>query len=295
MVSGYMLIEGKLIKGYAGFYYVYANDRVWECSLRGRFRVKKQDFIPGDRVLILPGVENKATIEKVLERRNSLVRPNVANVDQAFLVFARKMPDPDYNLLDRLLVQVGRTGLQAVIIFTKTDLVADLVDPLHEYYRTCGYQVLNISNKTLEGIDEVKKLVHGKITVLAGPSGSGKSSLLNCLQPQKEQKTGEVSAKIGRGRHTTRHVELIPIDGGLVADTPGFSSLYLPEMKREELQLYFPEFLKYKNYCRFRSCLHDKEPDCAVKEALNESKILPLRYKHYIQFLQEIILREKKY
>ncbi|NLM20607.1 MAG: ribosome small subunit-dependent GTPase A [Peptococcaceae bacterium] len=290
-----MHIEGILIKGYAGFYYVYADDRVWECSLRGRFRVKKQDFIPGDKVLILPGVGNKATIEKVMERRNSLVRPNVANVDRAFLVFARKMPDPDYNLLDRLLIQVGKAGLQAIIIFTKEDLTEDLIDPFHEYYRACGYTVLNISNKTLKGIDEVKKMIKGHITVFAGPSGSGKSSLLNCLQPHKEQKTGAVSAKIGRGRHTTRHVELIPVEGGLVADTPGFSTLYLPEMKREELQLYFPEFEKYKYSCRFKSCLHDKEPDCAVKEALAESKILSSRYKHYIQFLQEVIANENRH
>lgn len=290
-----MLIQGTLIKGYAGFYYVYADDRVWECSLRGRFRLKKQDFIPGDRVIILPGAGVKATIEKVLERKNSLVRPNVANVDQVVLVFARKIPEPDYNLLDRLLIQTGRAGIDILIIFTKYDLAKELKDDVIEYYSRIGYRVLQVSNKTGQGIQEAAECLTGRISVLAGPSGVGKSSLLNSLQPGKELKTGEVSGKIGRGKHTTRHVELIPVAGGLVADTPGFSSLYLPEMKREELQNYFPDFEEYKMDCKFKSCLHDQEPACAVKKALEESKILKSRYEHYLQFLREVIENERRY
>lgn len=283
------------MKGYAGFYYVYADDRVWECSLRGRFRVKKQDFIPGDKVLILPGTDQKATIERVLERKNALVRPNVANVDQAILVFAMTKPDPDYNLLDRLLVQVGRAGIDILIVFTKLDLVEESSNPTMEYYRQIGYDVFPVSNKTKQGLSEIQVRIKGRISVLAGPSGSGKSSLLNALDPQRERKTGEVSSKIGRGKHTTRHVELISAAGGLVADTPGFSSLHLPDMKREELQLYFKEFAEYRTNCRFKSCLHDKEPDCAVKEALEEAKILKSRYTHYTQFLQEVIENERRY
>ncbi len=290
-----MLIQGTLIKGYAGFYYVYANDRVWECSLRGRFRVKKQDFIPGDKVEILPGTGNKATIEKVLERKNSLVRPNIANVDQAILVFAITKPDPDFNLLDRLLVQVGKVGVDILIIFTKLDLVTDKLDPAVSYYVDIGYDVLTVSNKTGQGIEETKERLKGRISVLAGPSGSGKSSLLNSLDPLRERKTGEVSIKIGRGKHTTRHVELLSVTGGLVADTPGFSSLYLPEMRREDLQVYFKDFEAYRGDCRFKSCLHDKEPDCAVKEALSEGHILNSRYDHYTQFLKEVIENEKRY
>lgn len=290
-----MQLQGTLMKGYAGFYYVYADDRVWECSLRGRFRVKKQDFIPGDKVLILPGTDQKATIERVLERKNALIRPNVANVDQAILVFAMTKPDPDYNLLDRLLVQIGRMGIDILIVFTKLDLRKELENPTLEYYRQIGYDVLFVSNKTKQGINEIEAKQRGRISVLAGPSGSGKSSLLNALEPQRERKTGEVSNKIGRGKHTTRHVELISAAGGLVADTPGFSSLYLPEMKREELQLYFNEFEEYRGECRFKSCLHDKEPDCAVKEALENNKILPSRYAHYTQFLKEVIENERKY
>ncbi|MGI6449894.1 MAG: ribosome small subunit-dependent GTPase A [Desulfitobacteriia bacterium] len=290
-----MLIQGTLIKGYAGFYYVYTTDRVWECSLRGRFRIQKQDFLPGDRVIILPGAGNKATIEKVLERRNYLPRPSIANVDQAILVFARQTPDPDYNLLDRLLVQIARAGIDLLLVFTKIDLIKDLNDKNIEYYRQIGYRVVNVSNKTGEGLKELPDYLTGKISVLAGPSGVGKSSLLNSLEPGRKLKTGLVSDKIGRGKHTTRHVELLPVAGGLVADTPGFSSLYLPEMKREELQNYFPEFDQYKGDCKFKSCLHDKEPACAVKEALEDSKILPTRYEHYLQFLQEVIAKERRF
>jgi len=291
----FMQIQGTLMKGYAGFYYVYADDRVWECSLRGRFRVKKQDFIPGDKVMILPGIGAKATIEKVLERRNSLVRPHIANVDQAILVLAMTRPDPDYNLLDRLLVQVSKAEIDIVIVFTKSDLVEDANHEMMDYYRNIGYPVIAVSNKTHQGIAEIEAQMKGRISVLAGPSGSGKSSLLNAIDPLPERKIGEVSSKIGRGKHTTRHVELMPIAGGLVADTPGFSSLYLPEMKREELQAYFTEFWDYKGNCRFKSCMHDKEPDCAVKKAVEDKEILESRYEHYIQFLKEVTENEKKY
>lgn len=290
-----MLVHGTLMKGYAGFYYVYADDRVWECSLRGRFRVKKQDFIPGDKVIILPGTGDKATIEKVLERRNLLVRPTIANVDQALLVFAEKTPDPDYNLLDRLLIQIGRSEIDGLLIFTKSDLLKDSRNEIADYYRRIGYQVLSVSNKTGQGIPGVAEYLQDRVSVLAGPSGVGKSSLLNSLEPGRMLKTGEVSDKIGRGRHTTRHVELISVAGGLVADTPGFSSLNLPEMKREELQDYFPEFDEYRGHCRFTSCLHDQEPACAVKEALEEGKILSSRYEHYLQFLKEVIEKERRY
>ena len=291
-----MLIQGTLMKGYAGFYYVYAEDRVWECSLRGRFRVKKQDFIPGDKVLILPGVGSKATIEKVFERKNALTRPNAANVDQAIVVFARKMPEPDYNLLDRLLIQIERLRINLLIVMTKVDLCDDeQEDPILNYYSSLNYKVLSVSNKTGQGIDKVRTFIKDQVSVLAGPSGVGKSSLINSLEPGKELKTGDVSKKIGRGRHTTRHVELISVAGGLIADTPGFSSLYLPEMKREELQNYFPEFADYRKECRFKSCLHDKEPVCGVKEAVASAKILQSRYDHYLQFLQEVITSEQRY
>lgn len=316
-ISGNM-IEGILLKGYGGFYYVYAEGRVWECSLRGRFRIRDQEFFPGDRVEILPAKSDKAVIEKVKERRNSLVRPTIANVDQAFLVFALTSPKPDLNLLDRLLIQVTDAGVSPVIVFTKLDLWKEaeslegeevrsgkekspgtedkgIQENVMGIYENIGYKVLAVSNKTKRGIPGVVAELADKISVLAGPSGVGKSSLLNALSPELALKTGDVSRKLARGRHTTRHVELMVAGGGLVADTPGFSVLNLPAMKREELPHFFPEFEAFLGHCRFKSCLHDQEPDCAVKEALAQGKIAPSRYEHYQTFLHEVIAAERRY
>ncbi|AFM42558.1 ribosome small subunit-dependent GTPase A [Desulfosporosinus acidiphilus SJ4] len=297
------MIEGVLLKGYGGFYYVYAEDRVWECSLRGRFRIKDQDFLPGDRVRILPEGNNKARIEGAEPRLNSLTRPSIANVDQALLVFALTSPKPDLNLLDRLLIQVTCSEIEPLIIFTKLDKYLTEAPPddslakssIPDIYRRIGYTVFEVSNKTGIGITELRKCLEEKISVLAGPSGAGKSSLFNALSDGKQLKTGEISQKSQRGRHTTRHVELMVCAGGLVADTPGFSSLFLPKMKREDLATYFPEFDEHRNHCRFSSCLHDKEPDCAIKAAQENGEISGTRYDHYRIFLQEVIAAERRY
>ncbi|KJR48713.1 Ribosome small subunit-stimulated GTPase EngC [Desulfosporosinus sp. I2] len=296
------MIRGVLLKGYGGFYYVYAEDRVWECSLRGRFRVKDQEFIPGDRVKILPDQENKATIEEVEPRRNVLSRPAVANVDQAILVFALTSPKPDQNLLDRLLVQVTEGGIEPILVFTKLDKFKKAVltneegaDSIGDVYRNIGYTVFEVSNETGQGIEELGARISNKISVLAGPSGVGKSSLFNALSPGKNLKTGDISIKSKRGRHTTRHVELMVCAGGLVADTPGFSSLSMPIMKRLELTDYFPEIASRRSQCRFNSCLHDKEPNCAIKAALEKGEIYPKRYEHYLIFLQEVMEAERKF
>jgi len=296
------MIEGVLLKGYGGFYYVYAEDRVWECSLRGRFRVKVQDFLPGDRVKILPDEGDKATIEAVEPRRNALSRPTIANVDQAILVFAMTSPKPDLNLLDRLLVQVTDAEIEPIIVFTKLDkfkeaalLTSTEGHAITDGYRKIGYTVFEVSSETGQGIDEVATWLKDKISVLAGPSGAGKSSLFNALSPGKKLKTGELSLKSKRGRHTTRHVELMVCAGGLVADTPGFSSLFIPAMKRAELAECFPEIAQRRHQCRFSSCIHFKEPNCAIKEALESGEISSLRYEHYLTFLQEVIATERKY
>ncbi|HUX47230.1 MAG TPA: ribosome small subunit-dependent GTPase A [Desulfosporosinus sp.] len=296
------MIEGVLLKGYGGFYYVYAEDRVWECSLRGRFRVKDQDFLPGDRVRILPDEEDKATIEAVEPRRNALSRPTIANVDQALLVFAMTSPKPDLNLLDRLLIQVTDAEIEPILVFTKLDkffeaaVTENSKEPsITDVYRKTGYTVFEVSSETGQGIEEVGARLKEKISVLAGPSGAGKSSLFNALSPGKKLKTGELSLKSKRGRHTTRHVELMVCAGGLVADTPGFSSLFLPNLKREELAECFPEFVQRRRQCRFSSCIHDKEPNCAIKEAVESGEISPFRYEHYLIFLQEVIDAERRY
>ncbi len=296
------MIEGVLLKGYGGFYYVYAEERVWECSLRGRFRVKDQDFLPGDRVKILREGENKATIEEVEPRRNALIRPAIANVDQAILVFAMTSPKPDLNLLDRLLIQVTDAEIEPILVFTKLDKFEEAAlttgskdHAITDVYRQIGYTVFKVSNETGQGIEEVSARITDKISVLAGPSGSGKSSLFNALSPGKKLKTGELSLKSKRGRHTTRHVELMVCAGGLVADTPGFSSLFMPAMKRAELAGCFPEFVARRRQCRFSSCLHDKEPNCAIKAALETGEISAARYEHYLIFLKEVIEAERRY
>lgn len=293
------MIAGILLKGYSGFYYVYAEGRVWECSLRGRFRIRDQEFLPGDRVQILPGTGIKGTIEKVDERRNSLVRPTIANVDQAFLVFGLLFPRPDLNLLDRLLIQVSEVGIKPVIILNKVDQAenetGDNSASSLDFYQKLGYDLIKVSTRTGQGIAEVRHHLKDKITVLAGPSGVGKSSLVNALEPHLELKTGEVSRKLKRGRHTTRHVELMVCGEGLLADTPGFSSLNLPKMKREALADFFPEFAAVQENCRFTSCLHHKEPDCAIKAAVESGQIEKSRYEHYCLFLEEVIAAERRY
>ncbi|MEM5816352.1 MAG: ribosome small subunit-dependent GTPase A [Desulfitobacterium hafniense] len=296
------MISGILLKGYSGFYYVFAEGRVWECSLRGRFRIRNQEFLPGDRVKILPGTGDKGTIEEVETRHNSLVRPTIANVDQAFLVFACVSPAPDLNLLDRLIVQVTAAQIKPILVLNKIDLgsrgesTAENTFPADglDFYRQLGCELVKVSTKTGEGLAELQEHINGKVSVLAGPSGVGKSSLVNALSPGLELKTGDVSRKLKRGRHTTRHVELMVCGEGLLADTPGFSSLYLPAMKREELTDYFWEFQDVGE-CRFADCQHHKEPDCAVKAAVASGRIQPSRYEHYCQFLEEVIAAERRY
>jgi ribosome biogenesis GTPase len=290
-------MRGILLKGYGGFYYVHTEDQLWECSLRGRFRLKSQEFLAGDRVWISPGLGKTATIEKVEPRKNSLTRPPIANVDQALIVFALVSPEPDYNLLDRLLLQIELENIQPVLVLTKTDSwqATEAEEKHWQAYREMGYSLIKVSNKTGEGIAEVGKCLEGKTSVMAGPSGVGKSSLLNSLSPGLERKTSEVGKKLKRGRHTTRHVELMPCAGGFVADTPGFSNLNIPPLRREELAGYFQDFQRFLGKCRFNSCLHDREPDCMIKEAVTDGKIIGSRYRHYLSFLQEIMENERKY
>ncbi len=288
--------NGVVVKATAGFYYVQRDDEVWECSLRGKFRLDKTEVLVGDTVAVKPRHDDVGVIEKVYPRKNALLRPPVANVDQALIVFAVREPDITPMLLDRFLVQSEHSGVEPVICLNKTDLSDGDHLEMADLYRRAGYNVLETSVYQDKGVDSLRELLKGKISVLAGPSGAGKSSLLNAVQPGLSLKTGEVGKKIKRGRHTTRHVELLSLSGGgLVADTPGFSQLYLPDIKKEGLSLYFPEMERLLGNCRFNGCLHVSEPDCAVKEAVDNSEIHPLRYSHYLQFLDEIKKQERKY
>ncbi|MCR6544645.1 ribosome small subunit-dependent GTPase A [Dehalobacterium formicoaceticum] len=289
--------EGILIKFYGGFYYVKAGDQLWECSLRGRFRNQKQNILAGDRVLITFRDEKTGVIEKILPRTSELNRPSVANVEQVLIVFALKNPDPDFLLLDRLLLISRQKNLPAAVIFNKADLATnDAATEILQTYQKADYESILCSTKTGLGLADVGAVLKDKISVFTGPSGAGKSSLLNAVSSGLALKTGEVSQKIGRGKHTTRHVELLPLDfGGWVADTPGFSVLETPSISREELDDFFPEIGAYRGGCRFTSCVHHKEPDCAVKDAVAAGTIDPGRYQRYLHFLQEVTEQERRY
>lgn len=291
------MLEGILVKGYGGFYYVKVGAERWECSLRGKFRKQKQDFLAGDKILFNPVGDGKGVIEGVGPRRNQLLRPLVANLDQVLVVIALANPDPDLLLLDRILLMVQREAVLPVICLNKADQVEETkIQSIVKIYQDAGYRVVVASTKTGRGIDEIRELLRDRISVFAGPSGVGKSSLLNALQPGLALKTGHVSEKIGRGRHTTRHVELMETAmGGLIADTPGFSQLDLPDMQRSELQEHYPEIWQRAPECRFSSCLHNSEPDCAVKKALAAGEINQGRYQRYLMLLEQVIAKERRY
>ena len=251
----------------------------------------------GDDVEIDIISEEKKTgnVAAILPRKNALIRPAVANVDQALLIFAAASPNPNFNLLDRFLVMMGRQDVPVILCFNKCDLITEeQKQEIEAIYEVSGCKILFVSAKKELGLKELQEILEGKTTTVAGPSGVGKSSLINLLAPEACMETGEISKKIERGRHTTRHAELIQLKGdGYIMDTPGFSSLYLPEMEKEELQDCYPEFAAFEPYCRFQGCSHISEPDCGVKEALSERKIHPVRYENYCQLYGELKDRKK--
>ncbi|MDE3838473.1 ribosome small subunit-dependent GTPase A [Bacillus methanolicus] len=291
--------EGKIIKALSGFYYVLGNDGIIQCRGRGVFRKNKITPLVGDNVVYQAENDTDGYILEIKERKNELVRPPIANVDQAILVFSAVEPDFSTALLDRFLVLVEYNHIQPIICITKMDLVdEEKEEKIHKYaleYRKAGYDVLLISSKNSIGVGDLIPYLEGKISVVAGQSGVGKSSLLNALRPELELKTNHISTHLGRGKHTTRHVELIEIGNGLVADTPGFSSLEFIDIEPEDLNSCFPDFAVLSEECKFRGCLHISEPKCAVKDAVDEGKIPVYRYEHYKEFLQEIKDRKPRY
>jgi len=289
-------MDGVIIKAVGGFYFVRAGDQIYRCSIRGKIRLQKGQAMVGDMVSVILMGDDDGVVEKILPRRNELVRPLIANVDQAVVIFATKQPDPSALLLDRFLVQVRAAEINPVICFNKFDLAENEEPELISHYDKTGYPVIRVSAITGQGIESLRKILKGRINVLAGPSGVGKSSLLNTLQPGLELQTGDISLKLRRGKHTTRHVELIPLEqGGLVADTPGFSNVDLPALSREELPGYYPEFNSYADRCRFNGCLHYREPGCAIKEAVRKGYVSMLRYQNYLNLLEEVIESERRY
>lgn len=288
---------GKIMKGIAGFYYVgVVESGVYECKAKGIFRKDKIKPLVGDDVEIdvLNEEEKLGNIVKILPRRSELIRPAVANIDQALVIFAAREPKPNLSLLDRFLVIMEKQDVPVIICFNKQDLCdEEEVGRLKEIYEACGYPVVLASAKQGEGIEEIKSRLRGKTTTVAGPSGVGKSSLTNLLQNEVQMETGEISKKLGRGRHTTRHSQIIQIEEDTwLYDTPGFTSFYVEEIEKEELRFYFREFSKYEGTCRFQGCTHTHEPGCMVKNALEEGKISKERYENYLELYGE--LKEKR-
>ena len=290
-------MQGKIIKGIAGFYYVQTEESgLYECKAKGIFRKEKIKPLVGDNVEISVTDEEKKTgnVDEIFPRKNTLIRPAVANIDQVLVIFAAASPKPNLNLLDRFLVSMDRQGVPAVICFNKQDCVdQEERTQLKRIYENSGCQVLFTCARTGEGIADVRSILEKKTTAVAGPSGVGKSSMVNLLVPDAQMETGEISRKIDRGKHTTRHSEILPIGTDtFICDTPGFSSLAVWDMEKEELKECFHEFAQYEGQCRFLGCTHTHEPGCAVKEALEAGDISPERYRNYTEMYTE--LKEKR-
>ena len=265
-------MQGKIVKGIAGFYYVHVVESgVYECKAKGIFRKDKKKPLVGDDVEIevLSEVEKTGSIINIFERKNELIRPAVANIDQALVVFAAAKPSPHFNLLDRFLVMMQTKEIPVILCFNKEDIASE--------------------EKLSELAETLRRMLEGKTTAIAGPSGVGKSSIINFLNPKANMETGSISRKIERGKHTTRHSELFMIgEDSYIMDTPGFSSLYVNDFEKEELKYYFPEFELYEGQCRFNGCDHIHEPGCAVKEAVEKGKIHAVRYEDYKELYEEL-------
>ncbi len=285
--------KGLIIKALSGFYYVEEEEtkKIYDCRGRGIFRNLNITPLVGDRVNFQIEANNQGYVNEIYERKNSLVRPQIANVDQVLLVFSVKKPDFNQPLLDRFLAVIESSFIKPVIILSKVDLMLnDEINPFISYYESIGYTIIKASKNDDATIKKVCEVLENKISVLAGQSGVGKSSLLNAINPEFELHTDEISKALGRGKHTTRHVELFKVGNGLVADTPGFSSLDFRELEInvEQLAQSFVDFFELSANCKFRGCMHINEPKCAVKGKLNENVIFDNRYLNYKDFHDEI-------
>ncbi len=288
---GFVLqLNGMIHRGIGGFYYVEAADAVYECKARGIFRKRKQTPLVGDSVRITVGeASQENTIDEILPRKNMLRRPPLANLDQLVIVASTCEPAPNLLLLDKLTAIAVSKQIVPILVFSKTDLCK--ADELTAIYHHAGMQALSVSCKTGEGVAQLKALLPGKLSAFTGNSGVGKSSLLNCLDASLQLPTGEISDKLGRGRHTTRQSEIFHLAGGLVADTPGFSSLDLEKsevIRKDKLPFCFPEFLPYLGRCRFSSCTHTKDKGCAVLRAVADGEIEQRRHESYVSLYEAV-------
>ncbi|MBQ8280707.1 MAG: ribosome small subunit-dependent GTPase A [Roseburia sp.] len=286
-------MQGKIVKGISGFYYVHVvGTGIYECKAKGAFRNQKIKPLVGDNVeiAVIDEENKKGNVEAILPRQNELIRPAVSNIDMALVIFAAAKPDPNFNLLDRFLCMMEYQKVPVTICFNKCDLVTEeQKQELEAIYKPAGYEVIFTSAKAGINLEGLKELLKGKTTTVAGPSGVGKSSLINQLQDSVYMETGSISQKIERGKHTTRHSEIIPLgDDAYIMDTPGFSSMDMPGFEKEDLWTCYPEFLEHEPYCKFQGCSHINEPNCGVKDALAEGKISQIRYDNYVLLYNEM-------
>lgn len=295
-------MQGKIVKGIGGFYYVHCREAeggsgIYECKARGVFRKDNRKPLVGDDVELDVLDEEKAlgNIRELLPRHSELIRPAVANVDQALVIFSIVKPRPNFNLLDRFLIMMGQQKIPCIICFNKEDIDEENKGAgYQEIYRKCGYHTIKISARQGTGIEELKTLLEGKTTTVAGPSGVGKSSVVNRLQSETVMETGQISEKIERGKHTTRHSELIAMgEDTYILDTPGFSSLGLFDLEKEQLAAYYPEFAEYEKYCKFGGCSHVAEKVCGIRDAVEQGEVSRMRYENYCILYGELKDRKK--
>lgn len=286
------MLEGVILKGVGGNYYVDTEEGIKECRARGLFRNQKIKPLVGDNVIIRLTNENvnSGYIEEIKNRKNEMKRPPVSNVDQIIIVFAITNPEPSFLLLDKLLIASELNNLNPVICFNKVDLANDeTIEKYSKIYEDTGYKIVFTSKYDKKLLHDFEEMLKDKITLFSGPSGVGKSSLMNAIDANFQLQTGEISDKLKRGKHTTRHAEIYKLGfGGFVVDTPGFSSFDIDEIGKERLTEYYPEIKKYSYECRFRDCVHDKEPDCMVKQAVEDGLISRIRYTNYLKILEEL-------
>ena len=289
-------LQGLVLKNYNGYYYVQVADSVYTCKVKGKMKQNRFSLATGDQVLLEPGEKGEGMIKKVLPRKNFLPRPTMANLDLFVVTFACATPDFSFLLADKLLALAELAHIPSILVLNKEDQApAGLIDEVRRVYEPLGYEVFTLSAKNGTGVEPLRERLRGKLCAFGGPSGVGKSSTINAIDSKVDLRTGEVSEKIGRGKHTTRFAQLLPFDEGYIADTPGFGNLLLEGMEQEQAVAAFREFAQYEGGCRFCPCSHTHEPVCGVKEAVAAGQIAASRYESYLAMLEEIrLLKEKE-